>query len=96
MSWLYEHRGQLDGLRPLVEMAYKVTYGIPRSDQDDVEQDVVIELIKVSKAGKTYLKYLRQAAYHKVAHYWHKFRLEAKRFITSREAAKARLLLMRR
>ena len=49
MSWLYEHRDQLDGLRPFVEIAYHVTYGIDPCDRDDVEQDIVIALMRVSQ-----------------------------------------------
>ena len=50
MSWLYDRRDQLDGLRPFVEIAYHVTYGIDPCDRDDVEQDIVIVRIPVKSA----------------------------------------------
>lgn len=95
MSWLYEHRFQLDGLRPFIELAYKVTYGIPRSDQDDVEQNIVIELIKVSKSGQTDPAYLQQVAYHQVAHYWKKFRFEQSKLRHFEETGKGEILVSR-
>ncbi|MBA7617503.1 hypothetical protein ES703_24818 [subsurface metagenome] len=72
MSWLYEHRHQMDGLCPLVEIAYwTVTPHVPPEDRDDVEQEIVIELMQavekygdkvgidvhiLSSGGKNYLK----------------------------------------
>ena len=59
MSWLYDRREQLDGLRPFVEIAYRLTYPIPYHDRDDVEQEIVITLKQVSdrhgEAEKNYL-----------------------------------------
>jgi len=95
VSWLYEHRFQLNGLRPFAELAYKVTYGIPYSDRDDVEQDIVIELIKVSKSGQTDPTYLEQVAYHQVAHYWNKFRLERNKLRHFEETGKGEILIDR-
>ena len=61
MSWLYEHREQLDGLKPLVEIAHwAVIPHVPPEDQDDVEQEIVIRLMqtieKYGNKGKAYLK----------------------------------------
>jgi len=60
MPWLYEHRHQADGLRPLIEVAHWTTIShVPREDQDDVEQEIVISLIetveKYGNRGKNYL-----------------------------------------
>ena len=71
MSWLYEHRDQLDGLRPFVEIAYHVTYGIPPSDRDDVEQDILIALIRVSQKHQE-TAYLWGVARKEVKRYWHR------------------------
>ena len=71
MSWLYDQRGQLDGLRPFVEIAYHVTYGIDPSDRDDVEQDIVIALILVSQKRKE-PAYLWGVAKKEVKRYWHR------------------------
>jgi DNA-directed RNA polymerase specialized sigma24 family protein len=69
MSWLYDHRDQLDGLRPLVEIAYHATYGIPPCDRDDVEQDILIALLRVSQR-RNELAYLRGVARKEVKRYW--------------------------
>jgi len=69
MSWLYEHRDQLDGLRPFVEIAYRITYGIDPCDRDDVEQDIVIALIRVSQKRKE-PAYLWGVARKEVKRYW--------------------------
>ena len=71
MSWLYERRDQLDGLRPFVEIAYHVTYGIDPCDRDDVEQDIVIALVLVSQKRKE-TAYLWGVAKKEVKRYWHR------------------------
>src|SRR5271157_3566390 len=49
MSWLYDHRDQLNGSRSLAEIAYHITYDVPPYDRDDVEQDIIITLMRVKK-----------------------------------------------
>ena len=49
MSWLYEHRDQLNGARALAEIAYHITYDVPPYDRDDVEQDIIIILMRVKQ-----------------------------------------------
>ena len=71
MSWLYDHRDQLDGLRPFVEIAYRNTYGIPPCDGDDVEQDIVIALMRVSQR-RSDPAYLWGVARKEVKRYWYK------------------------
>ncbi|GAI68138.1 unnamed protein product, partial [marine sediment metagenome] len=53
MSWLLERRYQLDGLCPLIEIAFwTVTPHVPPEDRDDVEQEIVLELMRtVEKYG---------------------------------------------
>ena len=48
MSWLYDRREQLDGLRPFVEIAHRLIYPVPYYDRDDVEQEIVITLKRVT------------------------------------------------
>ena len=57
MSWLYEHRDQLNGSRAFAEIAYRITYSVPPCDKDDVEQDIIISLLQVSQrnANPAYL-----------------------------------------
>ncbi len=69
MSWLYDRRDQLDGLRPFVEIAYRITYGIDPCDRDDVEQDIVIALIRVSQRCSD-PAYLWGVARKEVKRYW--------------------------
>ena len=49
MSWLYEHRNQLNGSRSLAEIAYRITYDVKPFDRDDVEQDIIISLMRVKQ-----------------------------------------------
>ena len=71
MSWLYERRDQLDGLRPFVEIAYRITYGIDPGDRDDLEQDILIALIRVSQRNAD-PAYLWGVARKEVKRYWHR------------------------
>jgi len=93
MSWLYQHREQLDGLKAFVEIAYRLTYEIPSADRDDVEQDIVIALMDVAKTGKTDERYLWQVARHMVAHYWLKTHYQAKKTCRFEEGNKGEITL---
>ena len=72
MSWLYEHREQLDGLRPFVEIAYPFRLHVKPADRDDIEQEIIITLIKVSRKhnGDTSPKLLKFCARCVVNRYW--------------------------
>ena len=81
MSWLYDRREQLDGLRPFVEIAHRLTYPVPHHDRDDVEQEIVITLKRVTdRRGETAENYLWGAARNVVRHYWRKQYRQARRF----------------
>lgn len=85
MSYLYDHRDQLDGLRFLAEIAYRFTYGIPPSDRDDVEQDIVIAMMRViARRGYPQTsweeRYLRGVARMQIKKYWCKKCYQAKVF----------------
>ena len=81
MSWLYERREQLDGLRPFVEIAHHLIYPVPYQDRDDVEQDIVITLKHiVDKNGEVAENYLWGAARNVVRLYWRKRYRQARRF----------------
>src|SRR5271157_1776892 len=49
MSWLYDHRDQLNGSQVLAEIAYRITYDVAPYDRDDVEQDIIITLMRVKQ-----------------------------------------------
>ena len=73
MSWLYERRNQLDGLRPFVEIAHRLIYTVPYHDRDDVEQEIVITLKHITdKRGEVGENYLWGAARNVVRPYWRK------------------------
>jgi DNA-directed RNA polymerase specialized sigma24 family protein len=80
MSWLYDRREQLDGLRPFVEIAHCLLYPVPYHDRDDVEQEIIITLKRVTdKRGETAENYLWGAARNVIRHYWRKRYRQAKR-----------------
>ena len=72
MSWLYEHRHQLDGFHHLVEIAHwAVISHVPPDDQDDVEQEIVISLLQtVKKYGNRGENYLRAVAWSRTCEYF--------------------------
>jgi len=72
MSWLYEHRHQLDGFHHLVEIAHWVVIShVPPDDQDDVEQEIVISLLQtVKKYGNRGENYLRAVAWSRTCEYF--------------------------
>ena len=44
MSWLYNHREQLDGYRLYAEIAHRFRPKVLPEDRDDIEQDRIIKL----------------------------------------------------
>jgi DNA-directed RNA polymerase specialized sigma24 family protein len=80
MSWLYERRDQLGGLRPFVEIAHRLIFPIPSQDRDDVEMDIILELKRTadrrSDVGENYLWGVARIV---VKKYWRKRYRQAKR-----------------
>lgn len=72
MSWLYEHLDRLDGLRHYVQIIHTVTYLIPYSDRDDLEQEIVIAIMQVVERGRSDEGYLWGVAKKQVKRYWRK------------------------
>ena len=74
MSWLYNNRYQLNGLCPLIEIAYwAVVSRIPPEDRDDVEQEIVISLMEtIEKYGDRGKSYLKVVARSRIYQYLHK------------------------
>jgi len=79
LSWLYEHRDQLDGLRRYVQIVHTVTYLIPYSDRDDLEQEIIIAIIQVIRRGRSDESYLWGVAEKQVKRYWREKGQERKR-----------------
>ena len=87
MSWLYEHRDQLDGFKLLVEIAHQISSRIPPPDREDVEQKIVIMLISVSeRRGQLGSGYLAGIARNLVRQYWRKRYYHQKFFRPLRES----------
>lgn len=80
MSYLYEHRDQLDGIKHFAEIAYHATCGTRSPDRDDLEQDIVVAMMcVVAKKGKVDEGYLWGIARMQIKKYWTKIGEEVKR-----------------
>jgi len=44
MSWLYDHRDQLDGYQLYAEIAYRFRPKVLPDDRDDIEMEIVLKL----------------------------------------------------
>jgi len=81
VSYLYEHRDGLDGLRHFAEIAYRATYGTRPPDRDDLEQDIVIAMMGIAlRRGDVEEAYLWGIARMQIKRYWSKKAEEAKRY----------------
>ena len=80
MSWLYNHRDQLDGYRLYAEIAYRFRPKVLPDDRDDVEMDIILELKKVAdREGEITEGYLVGCARNVVKTYWRKKYRERRR-----------------
>jgi DNA-directed RNA polymerase specialized sigma24 family protein len=81
MSWLYERREWLDGLRPFVEIAHRLILPVPYPDRDDVEVEIILALKQVTdKQSEVGEAYLWGTARNVVRRYWRKKYRQAKMF----------------
>ena len=90
MSWLYNHRHQLDGLEPLLKIAYWaiIDNNVPQEDRDDVEQIIVLSLIQtVQKYGNNGKVYLKAVARYRIYDYFNR-KYKEKRFWYIQESEK--------
>lgn len=79
MSWLYEHRDQLNGSRAFAEIAYRISYSVPPCDKDDVEQDIIVSLLRVSQRNAN-LAYLWGVARNELRKYRFRKWYESRKF----------------
>ena len=79
MSYLYEHRDQLDGLKHCAEIVYSVTYQMPYPDRGDLEQEIIIALMGVIAGRKSNESYLWGVARKQLKRYWREKGQEKKR-----------------
>ncbi|MBI4285752.1 MAG: response regulator transcription factor [Chloroflexi bacterium] len=94
MPWLYEHREQLDEeLAYFVEIAHHFTGKVPPHDRDDVEQEIVITLKRVTqRRGDMGHDYLWAVARKVVTRYWHNTYRRARRYLCLQEGARGEIV----
>jgi len=81
MSWLYDHREQLDGYQLYAEIAYRFRPKVLPEGRDDVEMDIIIKLKEeAGRHTKVTPAFLMVCARSLVTGYWRKKYRERKRF----------------
>jgi len=81
MSWLYDHRDQLDGYQLYAEIAYRFRPKVLPDDRDDIEVEIVLKLkTEVDKKDQVTLGFLYAVARNIVRTYWRKKYRERRRF----------------
>ena len=81
MSWLYNHREQLDGYRLYAEIAYRFRPKVLPDDRDDIEMEIVLKLkAEADRHTEVTLGFLYAVARNVVRTYWRKKYREWRRF----------------
>jgi len=81
MSWLYNHRDQLDGYRLYAEIAYRFRPKVLPEDRDDVEMEIVLKLkAEADRHDQVTIGFLYAVARNIVRTYWRKKYRERRRF----------------
>ncbi len=93
MSWLYEHRDQLDGYELYAEIAYRFRPKVLPDDRDDIEMEIVLKLKTVAdKKDQVTLGFLYAVARNIVRTYWRKKYRERRRFCRLYEGDKGLMI----
>jgi len=80
MSWLYNHREQLDGYELYAEIAYRFRPNVLPEDRDDIEMDIVLKLkAEADKKDQVTMVFLYAVARSVVGTYWRKKYRERRR-----------------
>ncbi|GAI53205.1 unnamed protein product [marine sediment metagenome] len=80
MSWLYNHRDQLDGYELYAEIAYRFRPKVLPDDRDDIEMEIVLKLKTVAdKKDQVTIGFLYAVARNIVRTYWRKKYRERRR-----------------
>ena len=80
MSWLYQHREQLDGYRLYAETAYRFRPRVLPDDRDDIEVEIILKLkAEVEKKDQVTMGFLYAVARNVVRGYWRKKYRERRR-----------------
>ena len=81
MSWLHDHREQLDGYQLYAEIAYRFRPKVLPEDRDDVEMEIVLKLkAEADKKDQVTIGFLYAVARNIVRTYWRKKYRERRRF----------------
>lgn len=81
MSWLYDHRDQLDGYELYAKIAYHFRPKVLPDDRDDIEMEIALKLKTVAdKHTQVTLGFLYGCARNVVRNYWRKKYRERRRF----------------
>ena len=93
MSWLYNHREQLDGYQLYAEIAYRFRPKVLPDDRDDIEQDITIKLKReADKKDQVTIGFLYAVARNVVRTYWRKKYRYRRRFCRLVEGDKGIML----
>jgi len=92
MSWLYDHRDQLDGYQLYAEIAYRFRPKVLPDDRDDIEMEIVLKLkAEADKKDQVTLGFLYAVARNIVRSYWRKKYRERRRFCRLYEGDKGEM-----
>ena len=93
MSWLYDHREQLDGYKLYAEIAYRFRPKVLPDDRDDIEMEIVLEFkAEADRRTEVTLGFLYAVARNIVRTYWRKKYRERRRFYRLYEGDKGLMI----
>ena len=93
MSWLYNHREQLDGYHLFAEIAYRFRPKVLPDDRDDIEVEIILNIkTAVDKKDQVTRGFLYAVARNVVGTYWRKKYRERRRFYRLYEGDKGLMI----
>lgn len=93
MSWLYDHRDQLDGYQLYAEIAYHFRPKVLPDDRDDIEIEIVLKLkAEADRHTEVTMGFLYAVARNIVRTYWRKKYRERRRFCRLYEGEKGEMI----
>jgi len=93
MSWLYDHREQLDGYQLYAEIAYRFGPKVLPDDRDDIEMEILLKLkAAADRHTEVTLGFLYAVARNTVRNYWRQKYRERRRFFRLYEGDKGEMI----
>jgi len=93
VSWLYNHRDQLDGYELYAEIAYRFRPKVLPDDRDDIEMEIVLKLkAEAGKKDQVTIGFLYAVARNIVRTYWRRKYRERRRFCRLYERDKGEMI----